>query len=293
LNLLAMLVLGTVLERAVGSVRTVCVMGVSGIGAMLASGLFGNVPVVGASGIVFGLLGGVLWLEYRHTAELPAWWRLPRRSVIILLIINGGLGLMIPFIAWEAHAGGLFAGAIATAAVTRGITLRSPLWVQGFCASVLLATLLSVGTASMTAFAEGEARARFLQRLANLPEISPGELNDLAWVIATSATPTESELEVALRLAERAVSETGRAEATILDTLAEVQFALGQTLNAIATIDEAIGQDPDDTYYREQRKRFSGERDPNDRPEYVPPMFRSPDGTRPREQPQTAPGLTV
>jgi len=130
-------------------------------------------------------------------------------------------------------------------------------------------------------------------RLANLPDISPAELNDLAWIIAVSPGSSESELEAALLLAERAVDETGHSEATILDTLAEVQFSLGQTLNAIQTIDEAISNAPEEAYYREQRRRFTGERDPDDRPDYVPPMFRNPGGSEPREEAPTDPGLRV
>ena len=79
-----------------------------------------------------------------------------------------------------------------------------------------------------------------------------------------------------LLLAERAVSETQRLEATILDTLAEVQFGLGMDAAAISAIDEAIALDPNETYYHEQRRRFAGERARGDRPEYIPPMFREP-----------------
>jgi hypothetical protein len=67
-------------------------------------------------------------------------------------------------------------------------------------------------------------------------------------------------------LAERAVTETGAAEATMLDTLAEVQFQLGWQAQAIATIDQAIAREPDESYYREQRRRFTGERPADDRP---------------------------
>jgi hypothetical protein len=145
----------------------------------------------------------------------------------------------------------------------------------------------------MTAFGDEEVRAHYIERMANVPGITPEQLNDVAWSIATAPDPTEAELQVALGLAERAAEETEYAEPTILDTLAEVQFSLGQTLNAIATIEEAIAHDPEEAYYREQWKRFSGERDSDDRPQYVPPMFRDPGNQRRREPPQSDPGLTV
>jgi membrane associated rhomboid family serine protease len=91
--------LGFLVERPLGSARTACVMGISAVGAMVTAGLFGNSMVVGASGIVFGLAGSVLWLDYRHADSLPAWWRFPRRSLWIILVVNIVIGAMIPFIA--------------------------------------------------------------------------------------------------------------------------------------------------------------------------------------------------
>ena len=45
-----------------------------------------------------------------------------------------------------------------------------------------------------------------------------------------------------------------------------MHFQLGHRAEAVAAIDEAILRDPDEDYYREQRRRFLGERDPEDRP---------------------------
>jgi hypothetical protein len=251
-------------------------MGAAAIASMVSSGWFGNSAVVGVSGIVFGLVGGILWLDYRRAEELPAWWRFPRRSILMLLAINGLLGVVVPVIALAAHAGGLIGGVAATAAVARQISTRPPLWVQASCGLLVLATVASIATAGMDALAEGDTAARYAARWARLPGISPQELNDRAWFIAISPSPSPQALEVALLLAERAVSETDRSEATILDTLAEVQFSLGRVQAAIATIEEAISREPDDPYYREQLLRFTGKRAHDDRPEYVPPEFRPP-----------------
>jgi membrane associated rhomboid family serine protease len=294
LNLLALLALGTLLERSLGSARIACVMGAAAIASMLTSGSFGNSMVVGVSGIVFGLVGGMLWLDYRRAEEIPAWWRFPRRSMLILLAINAVLGVLVPFIALAAHAGGLIAGAAATAVVTGEISTRPPRWVQATCGLVILATALSVTTAAMDVVADGDIVVRYATRWAHLPGISPEELNDRAWYIAIAPDSGPRELEAALLLAERAVSETHRSEATILDTLAEVQFALGMTHAAIETIEEAISQQPDDPYYREQLRRFAGERERDDRPEYVPPAFRAPNERPAPVNPEpTEPELTV
>jgi membrane associated rhomboid family serine protease len=294
LNLLALMALGFLVERPLGSVRTACVMGFSAIGAMVTGGLFDNSMVVGASGIVFGLAGSVLWLDYRHAEELPAWWRFPRRSLWIILAINVVIGVVTPFIALAAHIGGLISGAIATACIGRRISTRPALWVRATFSVLLIATVISVGTAGMEVFADGHAAARYAARKARLPGISPDELNNHAWMIVTAPGVTREELEAALLLAERAVTETNRSEATILDTLAEVQFGLGMDAAAISAIDEAIALEPDDNYYHEQRRRFAGERARGDRPEYVPPMFREPNEVGPPvEAEPEEPGLRV
>ena len=294
LNLLALMALGFLVERPLGSVRTACVMGVSAVGAMVTAGMFGNSMVVGASGIVFGLAGSVLWLDYRHAEALPAWWRFPRRSLWIILAINVVIGVVVPFIALAAHLGGLISGAIATAWVGRRISTRPALWIRAMCGALLFATAISMGTATMDVFADGHAIARYAARKARLPGVSPDELNNHAWIIATAPEVTREELEAALLLAERAVTETNRSEATILDTLAEVQFGLGMDAAAISAIDEAIALEPDETYYHEQRRRFAGERARGDRPEYVPPMFREPNEVGPPVEPEPEdPGLRV
>jgi hypothetical protein len=143
-------------------------------------------------------------------------------------------------------------------------------------------------------FADGNAAARYAARKAQLPGISPGELNDHAWMIAIAPDVTREELEAALLLAERAVAETHRSEATILDTLAEVQFGLGIDAAAVNTIGEAIALEPNETYYREQRRRFTGERARDDRPDYIPPMFRGPNEVDPPvEAEPEEPGIRV
>ena len=92
------------------------------------------------------------------------------------------------------------------------------------------------------------------------------ELNNYAWTIAIKPESTREQLEAALKLAERAVATTRRGDPTLHDTLAEVHFQLGRPDLALAIIDEAILRAPDEPYYREQRRRFTGERSPDDRP---------------------------
>ncbi len=295
-NLLCLLAVGRMLERAIGTERVVCVMGAAGLGAMAATGWLRDESVVGVSGVVFGLAAGLLWVELRCADALPAWWRFPRRALIWIcaaLLVDSTLGFVISFVAGEAHLGGFAAGLLATALVTPrtlgppspGVARASRVVFGVAAASVLLATV--------TLALPGDFRVRHALRLASLPGVSAADLNDRAWLLATLPDATPEGLDAALHLAERAVEKTGRMDATILDTLAEVQFQLGHSERAIVIIDEAIERRPEEAYYREQRRRFLGERGRNDRPD--PPAPPLPWGAPPEP---TAPaprddGITV
>ncbi len=290
-NGIAIVLLGGFVERPLGTARTVCVMVASGVGAMAAAGAMGQSWVVGASGIAFGLVGGILWLDYRRAADLPAWWRVPRRTLWILLLANALISL-VPMVSGAAHAGGFVAGALATALVTGPAprVRRTPAWVGGLAATAAGVTALAVVTAGLQVGSRDEYLAQQTERLANLPGITAVDLNYMAWTIAIAEDATPALRRVALHLAERAVGETHREDPNILDTLAELQFQLGEEERALDTIDEAIALEPDEPYFREQRRRFTGERDFDDRP--AEPM---PSWLPRRGAPESAgdPGLTV
>jgi membrane associated rhomboid family serine protease len=289
-NMLLLGVFGTMVERPLGTVKTLCVMVASGLGAMLFSGWMGPSQVMGASGIVCGLVGSALWLDYRRAEELPSPWRFPRRILLIVIFAEMMIGAVVPVIALAAHAGGLLAGALATAAVTGVMSAPPPLWTRLTCGVALFATFSAVATGAMDVLTPGDPIARYTTRLARLPDISAVELNDAAWILATATNPAPSRevLVAALALAERAVSATDREEPTILDTLAEVHFQLGEVAAAVAVIEEAIRRAPEEPYYREQLRRFIGERAPDDRPDYMPPFLGLPTSpNQPGDEPPT------
>ena len=285
LNVVALLAIGSLVERALGSARTVCVMAVSALGSMVASGLASPIPVVGVSGVVFGLLGALFWLEFRFADALPAWWRVPRRALYWMLGFSALLSLL-PFIAGAAHAGG-FAGGFAAATGLAwnhlGSRRPSPSWVRAAAGATLAVSVAAVGAAGFELMRPGDFGARYVARLGRLPGVTPEELNNAAWSIAVDPNSSRELLESALLLAERAVEDSERSAPHILDTLAEVHFQLGDREAALAAIEEAILQKPDDDYYQEQRRRFLGERDPEDRPYFDPtpaPEDASPEAPR-------------
>lgn len=93
----------------------------------------------------------------------------------------------------------------------------------------------------------GESLARTLERT----DVDASTLNGLAWTCAVNGV----HLEDALRAAERAVALEPKS-AEILDTLAEVQYRLGQKEKAIETGTKALGLSPDDEYLMGQLERF-------------------------------------
>jgi rhomboid protease GluP len=270
LNLLAIYAFGLLVERALGAAATGFIMIVSGGAAMAGSALAGLEGVVGASGIAMGLVGALLWLEFRHAEELPAAWRVPRRLFVGLLVAENLLFFFVPWVATSGHLGGLAGGALAAALVSAPLLRRgsAPAWLVGANALLGVAVVASVAAAGFElSRGRDELLPRRGERLLRLDQAPAGLLNDTAWMIAISPSPAPPALDVALRLAERAVGESARNDANLLDTLAEVLFQLGQQSEALATIDEAIRLEPAESYFREQRRRFTGERAFDDRPE--------------------------
>ena len=286
LNGLALLALGSLLEWSIGSARTALVMAVSGVGAMAAGLWVDYEEALGASGVVMGVFGALVFLELRHGAELPAHWRLPRAVIWLGIGLQFALEALawvfLPVIATGAHVGGFVSGFLVCVLVGAAGLRRAPAGPGLLAANGLAAVLLAASLASATtAWLEGPDWVRRAEAILARDEVDPTLLNNLAWILATGEDPAREELDVALRLARRAVADTGRSQPNILDTLAEVHFQRGEREDAVLVIEEAMALDPDEPYYRGQRDRFLGRRDPDDRPD--PPAITP--GGREREGP--------
>jgi membrane associated rhomboid family serine protease len=67
------------------------------------------------------------------------------RSIIVLLVINAALGFFIPGIAWQAHLGGLIAGALCAAVVAYApVKNRSLVQWGGMAVVVLIMAALTL-----------------------------------------------------------------------------------------------------------------------------------------------------
>ena len=110
LNMLALLVFGSELERQLGRWRYLAVYLVSLLGGAVAIQLFGEPgrPVAGASAAIYGLLGGLAVVMLSRREDL--------RGLLTLLAINVVVSFL-PGVSLLGHLGGLVAGFVATGVV--------------------------------------------------------------------------------------------------------------------------------------------------------------------------------
>jgi rhomboid protease GluP len=110
LNMLSLYFLGAFVEVALGRARFLALYLTSGLAGGLAYLYFGgfNGSVVGASGAIFGLLGGVLGYSLRRGTF--SWQNPLIRQLLILTVLNFYIGFSIPNISNAAHIGGLLSG---------------------------------------------------------------------------------------------------------------------------------------------------------------------------------------
>lgn len=131
-NMYALWILGNSLEPAFGRARFLAIYLVSAfagsVGVLMLSPI--DTVVVGASGAVFGLFGALFVVQKKRGGDL--------RQILVLLAINAAIGFIIPNIAWQAHLGGLLAGALCTAAVAYAPTKNRTLIQWGGIAVVAL-----------------------------------------------------------------------------------------------------------------------------------------------------------
>jgi rhomboid protease GluP len=110
LNMLSLYFLGSFVEAAFRRGRFLALYLLSGLSGGIAYLYFGayGTPAVGASGAIFGLLGGILGYSLRSGTF--SWQNPVIRQLLILLAINLYLGFSIPNVSNTAHLGGLAGG---------------------------------------------------------------------------------------------------------------------------------------------------------------------------------------
>jgi len=96
------------------------------------------------------------------------------------------------------------------------------------------------------------------ERAVKLNPFDVMSLNNLAWLYATSSDKGLQDMQKAKEYATRAVDYTNARNADVLDTLAEIQFRLGDARAAVATIEKGLRQEQRKVeYLGGQRERFA------------------------------------
>lgn len=136
-NMWALIIVGPAMERVLGSVRYLAVYVASAIGGSVAYYFLApaNEQALGASGAIFGLFGA--WFVLSRRLGLDS------RQVVFLIVLNLAIGFAVPYIAWQAHVGGLVTGALLTAAYA--YAPRKNRAVLQVTATVVVAALLVLG----------------------------------------------------------------------------------------------------------------------------------------------------
>ncbi|MEU6809509.1 rhomboid family intramembrane serine protease [Streptomyces sp. NPDC046831] len=130
-NMLSLWWIGGPLEAALGRARYLALYFTAGLAGSALTYLIAapNQPSLGASGAIFGLFGATAILMRRLNYDM--------RPIIALLVIN----LIVTFgwsnIAWQAHIGGLVAGAVVGYAMVHAPRRHRDLIQYGVCALVL------------------------------------------------------------------------------------------------------------------------------------------------------------
>jgi membrane associated rhomboid family serine protease len=141
LNVYSIYIFGRVIEPMLGPVRFLVLYLVSIFGGSAMVLWLGEpvVPVVGASGAFFGLMGAYL-IMLRAIGDNSG-------LLVGLIAVNLAFGFLVPGISWQGHLGGLLAGMAVTAVYARTrykSGLSQKIQVLGVIGLIALATVAGV-----------------------------------------------------------------------------------------------------------------------------------------------------
>lgn len=139
-NMLALWILGPQLEAAVGRLRFLALYFISGLAGSAAVMLLSSpdVPTIGASGAVWGLMGGLLVIAFKVRADYSQ------------LLVWLGLNVAITFlgrgaISWQGHLGGLVGGVLVALVLAYSPRPRRGVWQAAGLGVIALAVLAGIG----------------------------------------------------------------------------------------------------------------------------------------------------
>ncbi|MFF7179903.1 rhomboid family intramembrane serine protease [Streptomyces sp. NPDC008121] len=130
-NMLGLWIIGGIVEPELGRIRYAVLCLLSGLSGSALAFLVAasNQPSLGASGVVFGLIGSWVVLARRRRYDM--------RPVILFTALSLLLTFTRPGISWEAHIGGLVGGALVTYGLVHAPRTRRALVQYAACGVVL------------------------------------------------------------------------------------------------------------------------------------------------------------
>lgn len=144
-NMWALWLFGSYLEQQFGRLRFAVLYLLAAFGGSVGTlllvspdGRGWSTISVGASGAVFGLFGALVLVQRKLNQQFG--------QVVVLIVINGAIGFIVPNIAWQAHLGGLVTGlALGAVYAYAPQRVRTPVQVAG-AAAVAVALLVAAVT---------------------------------------------------------------------------------------------------------------------------------------------------
>ena len=142
-NMLALWFLGPQLEAALGRGRFLALYLGSALTASAFVYWFSPIvtPTLGASGAIFGLMGGLLVIAVKVGGDV--------RGVLIWLGLNVVITFTFPGISWQGHLGGLLGGVVIGAVLVYAPRNRRTLVQVAGVSTVMLLTLLTIALRSV------------------------------------------------------------------------------------------------------------------------------------------------
>lgn len=126
-NMVAVLALGGIVVARIGQRGFLLLYAITAFGGAVAFAMLSSseVPMVGASGAVFGLIGAWKFWEWQLRQHFGSPMRPLWRSLAGLFALNVALWVFMQgLVAWEAHLGGFIAGVVFAAIVTPSLRYR-------------------------------------------------------------------------------------------------------------------------------------------------------------------------
>lgn len=248
LNMYGLWILGRLVEQMLGRTRFFAVYMTAGLVGAVASYLFGAAGLsAGASGAVFGVLGAaVAELALHRDAYQERWRRALLGNLVFLALANVAIGFYYTAIDQAAHLGGLIAGALVGALLSRETRFAG----SGAIRAIALAlTIVSAGSLGYAAF--GVATTRYSDTLARYDWSAKSDGGVMHWrqptpwaevdfAIGIEGGDVATVLEQQVAAEEQSVRDQAHATQLPQRTLVEVP-APWQAREVIILAEDALG----------------------------------------------------